>query len=80
MYTPFLLDEQAQDTIRALVEFSNRRNATWLVARLNGKTLESECAPFSVDNFLRAADGESGIVEFTICFGDKAPRFYRVFL
>ena len=80
MYTPFLLDERAQVTIQALVEFSNRRCATWLVARLNGKTIASERAPFSVDNFLKAADGESGIVEFTICFGDKAPRFYRVFL
>lgn len=80
MYTPFLLNEQAQVTIQALVEFSNRRCATWLVARLNGKKLESECAPFSVDNFLRAADGESGIVEFTVCFGDKEPRFYQVVL
>lgn len=80
MYKPFNMSEMAQDVIQAVVEFSNRRGATWLVARLNGKTIASECAPFRLDTFLLAADDEEGTLEFTICFGKKAPSFYRVTL
>lgn len=81
MYKSFATSEQAQDIIRILVDFSTRHSAIWLVARMqSGRHLISMPAPFGVDAILRAVDGESGTVEFTICFGDKEPKFYRVVL
>ena len=81
MYKPFSLSEQAQDTIRAVVDFSTRHDAIWLVARtLSGRRLISTSSPFDVDAILRAVDYEHGTIEFTICFDNKAPRFYRVVL
>ena len=81
MYKPFKLSEQAQDIIRAVVDFSTRHGAIWLVARMqSGRRLISTPAPFDVDAILRAVDYEKGTVEFTICFTDREPKFYRVVL
>ena len=81
MYKPFRMSEQAQDVIRAIVDFSTRHGAIWLVARmLSGRRLISTPSPFDVDAIFRAVDYEKGTVEFTICFDNKAPRFYRVVL
>ena len=79
MYKPFNISEYAQDVIRAVVDFSNRKKAIWLVARMqSGRRLISTPAPFDVDAILRAVDYEKGTVEFTICFDNKEPKFYRV--
>lgn len=81
MYKSFTTSEQAQDIIRILVDFSTRHSAIWLVARMHsGRRLISMPAPFDVDAILRAIDYEKGTVEFTICFNNKEPKFYRVFL
>lgn len=81
MYKPFLLDEQAQDIISVLVDFSTRKKAIWLVARMpSGRRLISMPAPFDLDEILRAVDYEKGTVEFTICFTDREPKFYRIIL
>lgn len=80
MYKPFNMSEQAQDIIRILVDFSTRHSAIWLVARRSGRRLISMPAPFDVDAILRAVDYEKGTVEFTICFNNKEPKFYRVVL
>ena len=81
MYKPFSLSEQSQDIIRAVVDFSTRHDAIWLVARMpSGRRLIATPAPVDVDAILRAVDYELGTIEFTICFENKAPRFYRVAL
>ena len=81
MYKPFTTSEQAQDIIRAVVDFSTRHEAIWLVARMqSGRRLISTPAPFDVDAILQAVDYEKGTVEFTICFTDREPKFYRVLL
>ena len=81
MYKSFTTSEQAQDVIRAVVDFSTRHDAIWLVARmLSGRRLISMPAPLDVDAILRAVDYEKGSVEITICFTDKEPKFYRVVL
>ena len=81
MYKPFSLSEQAQDIIRAVIDFSTRKKATWLVARMqSGRRLISTPSPFDVDSIFRAVDYEKGTVEFTICFDNKEPKFYRVVL
>ena len=81
MYKPFSLSEQAQDIIRAVVDFSTSHGAVWLVARtLSGRRLISMPAPLDVDAILRAVDYERGTLEFTSCFENKAPLFYRVVL
>lgn len=81
MYKPFILTERNQDIIRAVIDFSNRKKAIWLVARMqSGRRLISMPAPFDVDAILRAVDYEKGTVEFTICFTDREPKFYRVVL
>ena len=81
MYKPFRMSEQAQDVIRAIVDFSTRHCALWLVVRASsGRKLLSAKAPFDADDFIRAIDSEKDSVEFTICFENKAPRFYRVVL
>ena len=81
MYKSFTTSEQAQDVIRAVVDFSTRHDAIWLVARmLSGRRLISMPAPLDVAAILRAVDYEKGSVEITICFTDKEPKFYRVVL
>lgn len=81
MYKPFLLDEQAQDVIRAIVDFSTRHCAIWMVVRAsNGRKLLSAKAPFDVDDFFRAIDYEQEYVDTTICFTDREPKFYRIIL
>lgn len=81
MYKPFSLTERNQDIIRAVIDFSTRKKAIWLVARMqSGRRLISTPAPFDVDAILRAVDYEKGTVEFTICFTDREPKFYRVVL
>ena len=81
MYKPFSLTERNQDIIRAVIDFSTRKKAIWLVARmLSGRRLISTPAPFDVDAILRAVDYEKGTVEFTISFTDREPKFYRVVL
>ena len=82
MYKPFLLDEQAQDVIRAIVDFSTRHCAIWMVVRAsNGRKLLSVKAPFDADEFIRAIDYEpQAYVDITICFTDREPKFYRIIL
>ena len=81
MYKPFSLSGQAQDIIRVVVDFSTRHDAIWLVARMpSGRRLISMPAPFDLDAILRAVDYEKGAVEFTVCFNNKEPKFYRVVL
>ena len=82
MYKPFLLDEQAQDVIRAIVDFSTRHCAIWMVVRAsNGRKLLSVKAPFDADEFIRAIDYEpQEYVDITICFTDREPKFYRIIL
>ena len=81
MYKPFRMSDQAQDVIRAIVDFSTRHDAKWLGVRASsGRKLLSAKAPFDADAFIRAVDYEHGTIEFTICFENKAPRFYRVVL
>ena len=81
MYKPFLLDEQAQDVIRAIVDFSTRHCAIWIVVRAsNGRKILSAKAPFDADAFIRAIDCEQGYVDTTICFTDREPKFYRIIL
>ena len=79
MYKPSLLDEQAQDIIRAVVDFSTRHDAKWLVARAsNGRKLLSAKAPFDADAFIRVIDSEKDPVDITICFTYREPKFYRI--
>ena len=81
MYKSVTTSEQAQDIIRILVDFSTRKKAIWMVARMpSGRRLISMPAPFDVDAIFRAVDYEEGTVEFTICFADREPKFYRVVL
>lgn len=81
MYKSFTTSEQAQDVIRAVVDFSTRHGAIWLVARMrSGRRLISMPAPFDVDAILRAVDYEKGTVEITVCFTDREPKFYRIIL
>ena len=81
MYKPFLLDEQAQDVIRAIVDFSTRHCAIWMVARAsNGRKLLSAKAPFDAEDFIRAIDSEKDSVDITICFTDREPKFYRIII
>lgn len=82
MDKPFNLSEQAQDTIRAIVDFSTRHGAIWLVVRAsnNGRKLLSAKAPFDADDFIRAIDSEKESVDMTLCFTDREPKFYRIIL
>lgn len=81
MYKPFSTSEQAQDVIRAIVDFSTRHCAIWMVVRAsNGRKLLSTKAPFDADDFIRAIDYEQGYVDTTICFTDREPKFYRIIL
>ena len=81
MYKPFSLSEQEQDIIRAIVDFSNRHNAIWIVARAkSGRKILSAKAPFDVDELIRAIDYEQDYVDITICFTDREPKFYRIIL
>lgn len=81
MYKPFLLDEQAKDIIRAIVDFSTRHCAIWMVVRASdGRKLLSAKAPFDADAFIRAIDCEQGFVDITISFTDREPKFYRVII
>ena len=81
MYKPFSLSEQAQNVIRAIVDFSTRHCAIWIVVRAsNGRKVLSTKAPFDADEFIRAIDYEQGYVDITICFTDREPKFYRIIL
>lgn len=81
MFKPFNMSEQAQDVIRAIVDFSTRHCAIWMVVRAsNGRKLLSAKAPFDADAFIRAIDCEQGFVDITICFTDREPKFYRIIL
>ena len=79
MYKPFSLSEQEQDIIRAIVDFSHRHNAIWIVARAkSGRKILSAKAPFDVDELIRAIDCEKDYVDITTCFTDREPKFYRI--
>ena len=79
MDKPFSLSEQAQDIIRAVVDFSTRHDATWLVVRASsGRKLLSSKAPFDADAFIRAIDSEKDSVDFTLSFTYREPKFYRI--
>ena len=79
MYKPFSLSEQEQYIIRAVVDFSTRNNAIWMVARAkSGRKILSAKAPFDVDEFIRAIDCEKDYVDITTCFTDREPKFYRI--
>ena len=81
MYKPFRMSEQEQDIIRAIVDFSTRHGAIWIVVRSsNGRKLLSAKAPFDADAFFRAIDYEQDYVDITICFTDREPKFYRIIL
>ena len=85
MYKPFLLDEQAQDVLRAIVDFSTRHDAMWLVVRASsGRKLLSAKAPFDAEDFIRAIDSEKDSekdsVDITISFTYREPKFYRIIL
>ena len=81
MYKPFKLSDQAQDVIRAIVDFSTRHSAIWLVARANsGRKLLSAKAPFDAEDFIRVIDSEKDSVDITICFTYREPKFYRIIL
>ena len=81
MYKPFLLDDQAQDVIRAIVDFSTRHDAIWLVVRASsGRKLLSAKAPFNADAILRVIDSEKDSVDITISFTYREPKFYRIIL
>ena len=81
MYKPFKLSEQAQDVIRAIVDFSTRHDAIWLVVRASsGRKLLSAKAPFDADAFIRAIDSEKDSVDITISFTYREPKFYRIIL
>lgn len=81
MYKPFSLSEQEQDVIRAIVDFSTRHNALWIVARAkSGRKILSAKAPFDADELIRAIDCEQDCVDITICFTDREPKFYRIIL
>lgn len=75
----FKMSEQEQDIIRAVVDFSTRHDAIWLVARTSsGRKLLSAKAPFDADDFIRAIDSEKDSVDITICFTYREPKFYRI--
>ena len=81
MYNPFDMSEQAQDVIRAIVDFSTRHCAIWMVVRArNGRKLLSAKAPFDAEDFIRVIDSEKDSVDITISFTDREPKFYRVVL
>ena len=81
MYKPFNMSEQAQDVIRAIVDFSTRHDAVWLVVRASsGRKLLSAKAPFDADAFIRAIDSEQDSVDITISFTYREPKFYRIIL
>ena len=81
MYKPFRMSEQAQDVIRAIVDFSTRHGAIWLVVRASsGRKLLSAKAPFDADAFIRAIDSEKDSVDITISFTYREPKFYRIIL
>ena len=81
MYKPFSLTEQSQDVIRAIVDFSTRHGAVWLVVRAsNGRKLLSAKAPFDAEDFIRAIDSEKDSVDITISFTYREPKFYRIIL
>ena len=81
MYNPFDMSEQAQDVIRAIVDFSTRHCAIWMVVRAsNGRKLLSAKAPFDADALIRVIDYEHDYVDITICFTDREPKFYRIIL
>ena len=81
MYKPFKLSEQAQDIIRAIVDFSTRHGAIWLVARASsGRKLLSAKAPFDAEDFIRVIDSEKDFVDITISFTYREPKFYRIIL
>ena len=81
MYKPFRMSEQAQDVIRAIVDFSTRHDAIWLVVRASsGRKLLSAKAPFNADDFIRVIDSEKDSVDVTISFTYREPKFYRIIL
>ena len=81
MYKPFRMSEQAQDVIRAIVDFSTRHAAMWLVVRASsGRKLLSAKAPFDAEDFIRAIDSEKDSVDITISFTYREPKFYRIIL
>ena len=81
MDKPFRMSEQAQDVIRAIVDFSTRHAAIWLVVRASsGRKLLSAKAPFDADAFIRAIDSEKDSVDITISFTYREPKFYRIIL
>ena len=81
MNKPFRMSEQAQDVIRAIVDFSTRHDAIWLVVRASsGRKLLSAKAPFDADAFIRAIDSEKDSVDVTISFTYREPKFYRIIL
>ena len=81
MYKPFRMSEQAQDVIRAIVDFSTRHDAMWLVVRASsGRKLLSAKAPFDAEDFIRAIDSEKDSVDVTISFTYREPKFYRIIL
>lgn len=81
MYNPFDMSEQAQNVIRAIVDFSTRHCAIWMVVRAsNGRKILSVKAPFDAEDFIRAIDYEQDYVDITICFTDREPKFYRIIL
>ena len=81
MDKPFRMSEQAQDVIRAIVDFSTRHAAIWLVVRASsGRKLLSAKAPFDAEDFIRAIDSEKDSVDITISFTYREPKFYRIIL
>ena len=81
MNKPFRMSEQAQDVIRAIVDFSTRHDAKWLVVRASsGRKLLSAKAPFDAEDFIRAIDSEKDSVDVTISFTYREPKFYRIIL
>ena len=81
MNKPIRMSEQAQDVIRAIVDFSARHDAKWLVVRASsGRKLLSAKAPFDAEDFIRAIDSEKDSVDVTISFTYREPKFYRIIL
>lgn len=81
MDKPFRMSEQAQDVIRAIVDFSTRHSALWIVARSkSGRKILSAKAPFDADELIRAIDCEKDYVDITISFTYREPKFYRIIL
>ena len=81
MYKPFRMSEQAQDVIRAIVDFSTRHDAMFLDVRASsGRNLLSAKEPFDAEDFIRAIDSEKDSVDVTISFTYREPKFYRIIL